>query len=231
MASPASAATLTIVDTFGGSETTWTLDVQDNCGPADCVATLSAFFDGGGGTNAYAGFWLDAFQFSVTSPNINPPTDADMTATNTVLGGWDTIVGAGVNANECGAGAQHGVCSEWNGANPGFLIANNATYTWSFLVDWTSALDVAEAGTIRAAFNTDQVNGKGNPINLNIFSPGEHQFSTTTPTTTPSTTPATPELTTPSTPSTTEQVAEPTLLTLLGGGLVMASRRLRRKKA
>ena len=66
-ASPASAAVLTLVDPFGADSvgTTWTLVVQDNCGPADCLVNLSAFFedpDGGGtGQNAYAGFWLVRF--------------------------------------------------------------------------------------------------------------------------------------------------------------------------
>jgi len=209
---PVSAATLTIVDsiTVNGvtSDTTWTLAVQDGCDP--CTVNLEVFFedpDGAGSdVNGYTGTYLDAFQFQVDDPNVNPPLDADMTG-GTAFGSWDTLVSSGVNANECGAGTNNGVCSEWNEATVGLLVTNDATYSWDFLVDWSAFLTVAESGNIRAAFN--KANGK----NFNIFSPGGGEFNTTD------------EIVT----TTSEIVPEPTLLTLLGGGLLIAARRLRRK--
>ena len=40
----------------------------------------------------------------------------------------------------------HGVCSEWNAAGLGLLVANGATYSWTFLVDWTDALGMLKVG-------------------------------------------------------------------------------------
>ena len=222
-ASPALAATLTIVDTFGGSETTWTLFVEDNC-QTSCDVTLSAFFEdpdgASSGVNAYTGVFLDSFQWVVTDPNTDISAVTNPLAGSSGFGNWATDFGQVVNAGGCtNTGNDAFTCTEWTGAGEGLQIANDTTYNWSWTVDFDEEM-LALAGNIRASFDTSTAK------NFNIFSPGGGTFSTSTPTT-----PSTPETATPSTPSTSEQVAEPTLLTLLGGGLVMASRRFRRKKA
>ena len=64
----------------------------------------------------------------------------------------------------------------------------------------------------------------GDPADGQTSIPGDPACGTTTTTTTPSTT-----TTTPTTPTGTGAAPEPTLLTLLGGGLLFAGRRLRRR--
>ena len=225
--SPVSAATLTLVDTFGGSDTTWTLDVQDNC-ELDCSVVLSVFFEdpAGAAENAYAGTQLQSIQWVVSQPNLNPD-DADIQSTTgagNAPGSWDTFLNAGVNANGCGAGANDAVCSNWNVDLLGLPVVNNATYSWTYSVDWSDLLTVADTGNIRAAFH-DGFGQNGKAQNFNIFSPGGGTF---TPTTTEI--PTTTEVPTTTESPTTENIPEPTLLTLLGAGLVMAGRRMRTRK-
>ena len=209
---PVSAATLTIVDsiTVNGvtSDTTWTLTIDDGC--IVCSASLEAEFEdpAGSGVNGYTGTYLDSVQWVVSDPNVNP-TAVSLDATNAGLTtDWDFDIDESLNANGCGGGAQDAICGEWisGGTGNGFgAIVNGSTLFWDFTVTFDSILTEAEEGNIRAAFN--RANGK----NFNIFSPGGGSFSTEIVTTT------------------SEIVPEPTLLTLLGGGLLIAGRRLRRK--
>src|SRR5688572_10727378 len=75
-AAPTSAATLTLTDTFGGTDTIWTLTVETGC--VTCEISLTAFFedpDGAGpGLNAYAGTYLDSIQWVIESPSVDPTT-------------------------------------------------------------------------------------------------------------------------------------------------------------
>jgi hypothetical protein len=141
------------------------------------------------------------------------PISVDLTATTAGLTtDWEFDIDESVNANQCGGGANSAVCGEWvsGGTGGGFgPIASSTTYSWTFDVDWAELLGIAEAGNIRAAFNTSD--GK----NFNIFSPGGGTFNTTT---------------TEVVTTTTQNIPEPTILTLLGAGLVAASRRLRRRR-
>src|SRR5689334_21856262 len=81
VASPASADSLTITDTFGGSNTVWTLEAQNGC-MTNCTITLTADFqdpDGAGsGTNAYTGDYIDAVQWVISGGD---PTSVSLTST------------------------------------------------------------------------------------------------------------------------------------------------------
>ena len=63
----ADAALLTITDTFGGSNTVWTLNIASGC--TTCTAILTGNFldpDGAGaGVNGYTGTFIDSVQFSI----------------------------------------------------------------------------------------------------------------------------------------------------------------------
>jgi len=216
--SPASAATLTLIDPFGADSvgTTWTLVVEDSC--TTCDVSLTAFFedpdDGGALQNAYTGTYLDSFQWVVTDPNTDITALSNPLAGSSGFGNWDSDFGEVVNANGCQpTGNDAFTCTVWTGGGAGFLVANDATYTWSWTVDFEDEM-LALAGNIRASFdNADN-------HNFNIFSPGGGTFTTTT---------DIPTTTTDVPTTTTENIPEPTILTLLGAGLVMAGRRLRRR--
>lgn len=224
-AAPTSAATLTLTDTFGGTETIWTLTVETGC--VTCEVSLTAFFkdpDGAGaGVNAYTGTYLDAVQWVISNPNADPTDIGFLSTTAGSSADWsfslDTSLSGG---NQCGGGATDAICGEWVTATAGGgfgPIINDSTLEWKFETTFASALpDTLVSGNIRAAFNTIK-NGKVK--NFNTFSPGGGSFTTSTTTTT---------TTTPSSTATPSGVApEPTMLTLLGAGLVLAGRRLRRK--
>lgn len=238
-AAPSSAATLTITDTFGGSDTIWTLTVETGC--VTCDVTLTGFFqdEAGADQNAYAGTYLDSVQWVISNPNVNPET-VDLTSTTAgATTDWDFDIDENLSANGCGGGAADAVCGEWisGGSGSGFgPIVNGSTLTWNFETTFASALpDTLVAGNIRAAFNTINPNN-GKVKNYNIFSPdgGVFQTSSTTTTTPATTTTATPAATTttPATTTTTSgTVPEPTLLSLLGVGLAIAGARMRRKSS
>jgi hypothetical protein len=174
MPAKAQAATLTIVDTYGGFNTTWTLEVQTGC--VVCDVTLKGFFedpDGAGASvNPYTGQYIDSVQFKIGGAD---PTAISLMTTNAgAIGDWDFDIDESLNANGCGGGGNNAVCGEWisggvaNGFGP---IANDSTLEWTFDATFTEELPAAlAAGNIRAAFN--KANGK----NFNIFSPGGGTF-------------------------------------------------------
>jgi len=172
----ADAAVLTITDTFGGTNTVWSLNVATGC--TTCAVTLTGFFqdpDGGGaGTNAYTGTFIDSVQWSVTGASINSTGFTGFTSSagpnaNTVA--WSFGEGTSLNANQCGGGAAQGTCGQTNTALGYGPIANGSTLTWNFNTTFSTALPATlTTGNIRAAFNN--ANGQ----NFNIFSPGGGTF-------------------------------------------------------
>ena len=230
-AAPTSAATLTLTDTFGGTETIWTLTVETGC--VTCDVTLTAFFkdpDGGGpGLNAYTGTYLDSVQWVISTPDADPTDIGFLSTTAGSAADWSFSLDSSLSGgNQCNGGATDAICGEWiTAATAGGFgpIVSGSTLEWKFETTFASALpDTLVAGNIRAAFNS--INPKNGKVkNFNTFSPGGGGFVTTSTTTTPSTT-----TTTPSSTATPSGVApEPTMLTLFGAGLVLAGRRLRRK--
>jgi len=224
-AAPTSAATLTITDTFGGSNTIWTLNAQTGC--TTCTISLTANFQdpAGPAVNAYTGTYLDSVQWKIDGTD--PVTAGFTTTTAGTAANWSFAVDASLNANQCSGGASDAICGQWIGGGTagGFgPIVNGSTLTWNFSSTFAAALPATlTSGNIRAAFN----NSDGS--NFNIFSPDGGTFTTTSTTSTTGvvTTTTTGVVTT----TTTGITPEPTLLTLLGSGLLMAGRRLRRRTA
>jgi hypothetical protein len=209
-AMPASAATLTLTDTFGGTNTIWTLTVETGC--VTCSVSLSAFFEdpAGPAVNAYTDKYLDSVQWVIDNPDADP-TSHGFNATNAgVPANWSFTLDENLSASGCGGGAADAVCGEWigGGVGSGYKIVNGSTLTWDFDTTFASALPgTLVSGNIRAAFNKVWY---GKVKNYNIFSPDGGTFVTSSTTTTGSAAP------------------EPALLTLLGVGLALGSRRLRR---
>jgi len=224
-ASPARAALLTITDTFGGSNTVWTLDVTAGC--TTCTVTLTANF-GGAGTNAYTNSFIDSVQWTITGAAISTINDATAGAgnvagpTDATTTSWTAAEGS-LNASQCGGGAANNVCAQSNDALGFGPIANGSTLQWTFNVTFASALPsnlTGVGGNIRAAFNTSDSTA-ANQTNLNIFSPTGGTFGGTGGGTGGGSGGAT---------SSQPLVPEPTSLLLFGSGLSMAAYRARRAR-
>jgi hypothetical protein len=167
----ASAAVLTLTDTFGGTNTIWTLSTATGC--TTCTITLSGEFqdpDGAGaGVNAYTGTFIDSVQWKIDGTD---PVSASITSTNAgTAADWSTAVDASLNANQCGGGAANEICSQTNTALGFGPIVNGSTLTWTYNATFASPLPaVLTGGNIRAAFNN------ANGSNFNIFSPNGGTF-------------------------------------------------------
>lgn len=213
----ASADTLTLTDTFGGSNTIWTLDYQSGC-TTNCTVQLSVNFqdpDGAGsGTNAYTGDYIDAVQWVLTGGD---PTSVSLTSTTAgSLSDWgpvqlDSSLSGG---NQCNGGQTNSVCDPTISAIGVGPIVNGSTWTWDFTADFASAFTLT-MGNIRASFNDST------GTNVNVFSPNGGDFVSTTTTGVETTTTGI---------QTTGTVPEPGLLLLFGSGLTAAATRLRRRQ-
>ena len=193
--SPASAETLTIIDTFGGSQTIWTLEVETDC--KTCTVQLSVEFKDpdGDAVNAFTGTYLDAVQWKISNPNIDPETVALTATTAGGTGDWEFVIDQNLNQDQCNdaSSSSDSVCGEWisGGAGGGFgPIVNGATYTWTMETEFAKKLpEELIEGNIRAAFNEVVIScyweGKGKDKkeicaeeikNYRIFSPGGGLF-------------------------------------------------------
>ena len=153
------AATIAFTHVVGGTNTFYTLEVQEGC-TDNCAVQLEIEYSN---PNAFDGKYLDAIQFKVDGVTPSDPVLVSTTAGSTT--DWSVLL-ANLNANECGGGSDTSVCTEWNLASVGFQVFAGQTYTWNFLVDWSEAVMVGDSGNIRAAYN----NADGS--NFAVFSPG-----------------------------------------------------------
>jgi len=191
---------LTLMD---GTDT-WTLTVETGC--TTCAIELKVVY---GAPSPNVGTYLNAVQWDLTDPNVNPTTIGftGFTATTpTNTGSW-TFSFNNLSNNGCNGGDPNAVCGEFTGgtgaqdtANGFGAIANGSTLTWNFSSTFASALPATlNTGNIRAAYND------ANGGNAAIFSPDGGDFGSATPSGTPSGTPSVPE---------------PPALILLGIGLI-----------
>lgn len=171
VSSKADAALLTIND----NTDVWTLDVETGCTQCDII--LKVVY---GNPTARSGSFLDAVQWDLTTPNVNPTTIGftGFTSTSPAASGTWTFVEANLNANQCGGGSQNAICGSFSGgtaaqqAAGGFgAIVAGSTLTWTFDSTFASTLTSVGAGNIRAAYNT------ANGTNAGIFSPGGGNFT------------------------------------------------------
>lgn len=166
----AEASVLTITDTYGGSNTIWTLTTENSC--TTCAITLEVYFEDPSGVanNAYTGQFLDSVQWKIDGAD--PSTASVDTTTAGLASDWTTAVDASLNANQCGGGANSAVCSQTTSPLGFGPIANGSTLTWVYSATFASGLPaVLTEGNIRAAFN----NADGS--NFNIFSPDGGTFT------------------------------------------------------
>ena len=107
-----SKAEATSVLTLNDGTDTWTLTVQTSC--TTCAIELKVVY---GSPSPNVGTFLDAVQWDLTDPNVNPTSIGFTTftaSTPTNTGSW-TFSANGLNANQCGAGDPNAVCGAFGG--------------------------------------------------------------------------------------------------------------------
>lgn len=169
--STADAAVLSLTDTYGGSNTIWTLNVQTGC--TTCAITLQADFEdpSGAAKNIYAGQYIDSVQWKIDGADPTAVNFFNTTATNAAASSWSFAADKSLNANQCGGGGNDAVCGKTNNTLGFGPIVNGSTLQWTFNTTFAAPLPASlTGGNIRAAFN------KSNGHNFNIFSPGGGTF-------------------------------------------------------
>ena len=107
-----SKAEATSVLTLMDGTDTWTLTVQTSC--TTCAIELKVVY---GSPSPNVGTFLDAVQWDLTDPNVNPTSIGFTTftaSTPTNTGSW-TFSANGLNSNQCGAGDPNAVCGAFAG--------------------------------------------------------------------------------------------------------------------
>lgn len=161
----AAAATIAFTHQFGGTETFYTLEVQEGC-TDDCTADLTIEYSD---PSAFDGKYLDSVSFKVDG--VDPESATLVSTTAGSADDW-TVVLANLNANGCSGGSTSSVCAEYE-ISPGFQVFAGDILTFNFLVDWEEALVLGDnlvSGNIRAAYNNEDGS------NFTIFSPGGTNF-------------------------------------------------------
>jgi hypothetical protein len=170
MPARANAATLTLNDGLD----VWTLSVQENC--STCAVSLSVVYDP---NSARIGTTLQAAQWDLTDPNVNPTSIGFTSQTGATTATWTfdfaNVTNAGSNAG-CGGGDANAVCgvaSGGAGVNGG-IIVQAGTYTWTFSSTFSPALGTVNTGNIRAGYDSDP---DGNGGLNTIFSTLKYHYS------------------------------------------------------
>jgi uncharacterized membrane protein YgcG len=171
----ADASVLTITDTYGGTNTVWTLTVQTGC--TTCAITLQADFEDPSGVanNIYAGQYIDSVQWKIDGADPTAVGFLSTTALDAAATSWTFAQDTSLNANQCGGGGTDAVCGQTNNVLGFGPIVNGSTLQWTFNTTFAAPLPASlTGGNIRAAFNTKN----GSRIqNFNIFSPGGGTFT------------------------------------------------------
>ncbi len=170
--STADASVLTITDTYGGSNTVWTLTTQNSC--TTCAITLEVEFQDPAGiaNNAYTGQYLDSVQWKIDGADPTVVGFLSTTATNAVTTSWTFAQDKSLNANQCGGNGNDAICGQTNNTLGFGPIVNGSTLQWTFNTTFASPLPASlTGGNIRAGFN----NSRGQ--NFNLFSPGGGTFT------------------------------------------------------
>jgi hypothetical protein len=172
----ADAAVLTLTDTYGGSNTIWTLNVQTGC--TTCAVTLQADFEdpSGAAQNIYAGQYIDSVQWKIDGADPAAVGFFSTTATNAAATSWSFAADKSLNANQCGGGGSDAICGQTNNELGFGPIVNGSTLQWTFNTTFAAPLPASlTGGNIRAAFNT--LDSRSRVKNFNIFSPDGGTFT------------------------------------------------------
>lgn len=204
VAAPASADTLTINGDHGD---VWTLDVETGC-TSGCSVTLTGDL---GSDTFFDGKFVDAVQWTVDG---GTPTAVTLTDAPGSTAAWNPaeIDSSLSGGNQCNGSANDNVCVDTVAAL-GVAVNSGDVLTWTFLVDWDTALpaDLGD-GNIRASFND------ASGTNKYTFSPSGGTFETTD------------NVEFVEQPENVEFGPEPATLVLFGSGLAIAAARLRRRR-
>ena len=107
-----SKAEATSVLTLMDGTDTWTLTVETSC--TTCAIELKVVY---GASSSNVGTYLNAVQWDLTDPNVNPTTIGFTTFTATTptnTGSW-TFAFNNLNDNGCNGGDPNAVCGEFTG--------------------------------------------------------------------------------------------------------------------
>jgi hypothetical protein len=177
--------------------------------------------------------YITAIDFGLTGWN---DVDSVTLVSDTAPGNWEVVQGNG-SANNCNENlSQFKICAQEDSLLLSASTEDDQIYTWTIDVAYNSIGDLgaltSDENPIKAVFyELDcKTNNRTGVVTCepkqsgNMSLTTEYTTSTTTPTTTPTTTTNTPTTNTPS-----GVAPEPTIMTLLGAGLMLAGRRLRRR--
>jgi hypothetical protein len=185
--------------------------------------------------------YITAIDFGLAGWN---DIDSVTLVSDTAPGDWVVVQGSGSATNCNGNTSQFKVCAEEDALLLSASTEDDQIYTWTIDVAYNSIGDLGSLTSvenpIKAIFyELDCKTNKKTGVvtcepkqsgNMSLTTQYTASTTTTTTTTTPTTTPTT-TTSTPTTSTPTGVVPEPTIMTLLGAGLMLAGRRMRRRSS